>query len=93
MEQMTKDAFMKELGTATLGDITRALRNFPDATAVVLFRNQNFDSSRFGAQSVIVVGPSNTFKSPEDCKGKWLFDLPSQRQQPVAWCPRAEIEP
>jgi hypothetical protein len=52
----------------------------------VLFENQDFCSSRFGARTVVCVGPGCTYRTPEECEGKWLHDLPSQRQYAAAWC-------
>lgn len=67
------------------------LRQYPDAVALVRFENLAFDSSQYGRATVVVVGPSNTFKSVEGCAGKWLNDLPSQRQYPVAYVTRADF--
>lgn len=52
------------------------------ATHVVLFENVDMSSSRIGERTVVFVGPKNTYKTPEECEGKWLNDLPSQRQYP-----------
>lgn len=52
--------------------------------AIVIFENQNFDSSAFGARTAIKTGENCTYKSFKDCEGKWLYDLPSQRQYPIA---------
>ena len=49
-------------------------------TAVVMFRNNDFCSSSFGAFSCIAVGPGKTYRAVEDCEGRWLNDAPSQRQ-------------
>jgi len=56
------------------------------ATHLVLFENQDFCSSQFGAKSVVCVGPECTYKTPQDCEGKWLHDLPSQRQYATTFC-------
>lgn len=50
------------------------------ATHVVLFQNVAFDSSHFGEQSVLFVGPGCDNKTPQDLDGRWLNDLPSMRQ-------------
>jgi hypothetical protein len=68
--------------------VEEALRRKPDAIGVVLFENQTMDSSSRGAMTAMVIGPTNTYKSAEDCEGKHLNDLPSQRQYPVAWVSR-----
>ncbi len=58
-------------------------------TDLVVFENQMFDSSLVGQQTAVSVGPGCLLKSKEDCEGKWLNDLPSQRQYPVAFIPRS----
>ena len=52
----------------------------PKTVGVVLFRNQDMWASKCGASSCVVVGPDKTYKTIEGCEGKWLNDLPSQRQ-------------
>jgi hypothetical protein len=71
--------------------IRNGLRDHPRAVGVVYFENRQFDSSEFGAGSVIFVGADNTFKSVEDCEGKWINDLPSRRKYPQFWCSREDI--
>jgi hypothetical protein len=89
MRKLSKQAFIEEGNIDMPIAIAHAAAQYDvgQVTAVVLFRNQNFDSSSFGNTSMLLVGPGCTFKSPKDCEGKWLNDLPSQRQQPIAWCP------
>lgn len=71
-----------------------AIREF-QPTHLVLFQCQQMDSSCFGSSTIIPIGPNNTYKTMEDVKGKWLHDLPSQRQYPVAFyhveCPRNKL--
>lgn len=55
---------------------------------LVVFENQAFDSSQFGARSALPYGPEASNKRLEDLEGKWLNDLPSQRQYAVAYCTR-----
>ena len=59
--------------------------NHPTATHAVLFVNQDFGSSMFGAWTVVPVGPNNTYHTVDDLASGHLFDLPSQRQYPVAF--------
>ena len=70
-----------------------ALKRKPDATGVVLFENLMMDSSSRGAMTAMIIGPTNTYKSAEDCEGKFLNEMPSQRQHPVAWVERKEFLP
>lgn len=93
MKQLkTVEEYLKESGAESLEPIRGALKHYQDGTAVVIFRNQMMDSSAFGDSSSVVVGPSNTFKSVEECEGKWLKDLPSQRQHAYAWISREVLE-
>lgn len=55
------------------------------AVAVVCFENPTMDSSAFGSRTALCVGPGCTYKTPEEVDGKWLNDLPSQRQYPTAF--------
>ena len=52
----------------------------PGVVGVVLFRNQDMSSSMCCASACMVVGEGKTYKTVEECEGKWLNDLPSQRQ-------------
>jgi hypothetical protein len=58
---------------------------FPTAQYAVVFLNMDFNSSQFGAWTVLPVGPDQTVKTLEECSRIWLNDLPSQRQYPVAY--------
>lgn len=57
----------------------------PTATHAIVFVNQDFCSSNFGAWSVVAVGPDCSIKTPEEIETLHLNDLPSQRQYPVAY--------
>ncbi len=56
-----------------------------DVTHLVKFQNQMLDSSSLGESSFVIIGPGCTFKNLDAVNGKWLKDLPSQRQYPVAF--------
>ena len=84
----TLDELLADFDADSKRQIDEKVKEY-EATHVVLFENQQLDSGQCGEQSAMPVGPNNTFKSVEDCKGKWLNDLPSQRQYPVAYAPVA----
>lgn len=63
-----------------------SLRRYPDAIAMVEFENMDMCSSHLGDRSAMLVGPSNTYKSVNECDGRWLNDLPSQRKYANRWC-------
>ena len=67
-------------------DSVRRAAHSTGAIALVLFVNEQMDSSHCGESQTLCVGPTCTYKSPEECEGKWLKDLPSQRQYAVAFC-------
>jgi len=60
----------------------------PGTVGLVVFENMVFDSSAFGARSCLPVGEPWTYKTIKECEGKWLNDLPSQRQYPTHACER-----
>lgn len=91
MKEVTKEEFLSLFDPTISWKIIEAIKRYPDAVAVVRFVNMDMSSSSLGQSSALVVGPSNTFKSIEDCKGKWLNDLPSQRQYPDEYCLRDEL--
>jgi hypothetical protein len=53
---------------------------------LVLFRNEQLDSSEVGRMTLCLVGPGCTYKSIAELEGKHLNDLPSQRQYPLFYC-------
>lgn len=68
----------------------RRLLDLPGTAALVLFENGCFDSSSFGARTVVAVGPQRAIHNLEECEGRWLNDLPSQRQYPKLAYVKAE---
>lgn len=91
MKQLTAKEFLSLFDPSVHDQIKAAAKRYPNATAVVCFENLDMCSSELGHRSALVVGPDNTFTSVEDCRGKHLNDLPSQRQYPVSWCPTGEL--
>jgi hypothetical protein len=81
LKELKRDEFMAQFDESIHEAIDATAKRM-EATHVVCFENVAFDSSRFGDRSALCVGPNNTYKSPDDCEGKWLNDLPSQRQYP-----------
>ena len=78
-------------GTAycTAGLVCRTVKQIRDwldesgTEAVVLFRNQQMDSSAYGRQSCMVVGQDHTYGLAAECEGRWIGDTPSVRQHAV----------
>jgi hypothetical protein len=79
--------FDKEIHQA----IIDAANRYKDCEGAVMFQNVDMCSSELGRMQCLIVGPSNTFTGVDFCDGKWLNDLPSQRQYPQNWCDGAEL--
>lgn len=68
----------------------RALLAREGTVALVLYENQQLDSSAFGDSTAVAVGPGRTYKTVEEAAAGHLNDLPSQRQYPVAYVARED---
>lgn len=90
MEQITADKLLGMFDGET-HDAIRKLAKTSTAEALVVFENLDMCSSSLGERSVLIVGPNQTFKSVDFCKGKHLKDLPSQRQYPRFWADVADF--
>lgn len=84
MEQLTLGKFVEKFDKRVRGAV-RELAQKKGVSHLVLFENQDFTSSQFGARTALAVGPSRTYQTLESVEGQWLNDLPSQRQYPVAY--------
>jgi hypothetical protein len=91
VRKVSREEFLAMFDPRVYDTLRSTLERYPDAEALVCFENLAFDSSAFGDRSAVVVGPSNTFRSVADCVGKWLNDLPSQRQYASAWVSREDF--
>lgn len=86
MKQLTLEELNKQFEHDTdilakvLNQLTRS-----DVIGLVLFRNEQMDSSYYDDVASIIFGENCTYKSLKDVEGKHLYDLPSQRQYPFAF--------
>jgi hypothetical protein len=85
MKQLTLDELVGMVDKGSLPRLNDARSLYGYAEAVVVFENQMLDSSRARERSFVLVGPSNTFPSVTACHGRWLNDLPSQRQHAITF--------
>lgn len=85
MKELSKQELLSLMDRDVHDLIEKNIKKY-QATHLVLFENQQMDSSAFGARTVMCVGKNNTYKTVEECEGKWLKDLPSQRQYAVSFC-------
>ena len=58
---------------------------------LVLFENQQFDSSEFGKRSILSVGPTCTYKTLEEVAKGHLGNVPSRFQYPVSYVEKERI--
>ena len=84
MTKLTKAEFYEKFDPDVHDQLDAQLAK-PGVTGLALFENVDFCSSAFGARTACIVGPACTFKTAADCEGKWLNDLPSQRQYAQAY--------
>ena len=83
-----KEITWKELLSLFDPIVHDALTNPPasiGATHMVVFENLQLDSSHIGERTGVFVGTNCDFKTLAQVNGRWLKDLPSQRQYPVAF--------
>lgn len=90
MKQVTAEEFLKLFNKEVYNQIAESLANF-QSDNVVCFENHDFSSSRFGDRSALGVGKNNTYKNIKECEGRWLNDLPSQRQYPTCYADAKEV--
>jgi DNA polymerase III epsilon subunit-like protein len=79
MKEITFDELLEEFDESVHEAICRSIGK-NDATHIVVAENVQLDSSLLGARTAMAVGPTCTDKTVEECEGRWLNDLPSQRQ-------------
>ena len=79
MKEMTKEELFALFDQSVHGLLKAALKR-PDTEGLLVFENQQMDSSSFGRRSAVRFGPNCTYINPSSAEGKWLYGLPSQRQ-------------
>lgn len=79
MKEVTWDEFFELFDPEVHDAIRDSLRRF-GSEYVVCFECLDMCSSHLGERTAMGVGPKNTYKTLEEVDGKWLHDLPSQRQ-------------
>ena len=78
MEEVTIEEIIMNFDKEDIEYLKQQVKEL-NGTHIVLAENKNMSSSRFGQKSAIIVGGKASYKI-NDCNGKWLNDLPSQRQ-------------
>lgn len=82
MKQLTLPELL-ELFDPEVHQQLKSLASRPGASLVV-YENHNLSSSRLGDRTALLVGPGCTYGSVTEAP-PWLGDLPSERQQPIAF--------
>lgn len=72
--------------------IAQLQRQAANAAYLVWCENLQMDSHAFGRSSVLAVGPGKTYATLEALEGKWLNDLPSERQYPTEYVDTSAVE-
>ena len=86
MNPISFEALLERFEPAVHDDLRRIAAT-PGTEYIVLYENRALDSPHCGLRSAIAVGPGRTVASLEEAYSRWLHDLPSQRQHPIAHCP------
>jgi len=77
---ITYEELTKKYGWADVDILRTPLTSLRTTDRLLLYQNKNFDSSAFGALSLVIVGPGRTI-TMESAPPEWIKDVPSQRQQ------------
>lgn len=84
LKELTREAFFALFSVEVHPQLEAQLVR-PGVEALVVFECQQMDSSSFGSRTALIVGAPFTYKSVEATEGRWLNDLPSQRQYPTSF--------
>ena len=87
VKKLTPDKFF-ELFDEEVHEALRA--NMKKAPYMVVYRNQQMDSSRFGDTTACIAGPGCTFNSLEAAVKGRLGNLPSNFQYPIGYMETTE---
>ena len=73
--------------------LKKLLGQVPTATSLALFQNLMMDATEFGTTTSVLIGPDNTYKTPDDLEGACLnTETGARRQYPIGWVNREEVE-
>lgn len=81
MKELTWQELL-DLFDDTVHDALQKLRDSDGVDGLVVFENVNLSSSAIGKRTALAYGPDCTYHELDDVEGKYLNDLPSQRQEP-----------
>lgn len=86
LTKLDRRALMELADPEIHGALTSILQR-EDVDGVVVFRNQQMDSSAFGHVTFMIYGPHCTYSAPPE-PNTFVNDLPSQREYAVAYFPK-----
>jgi hypothetical protein len=84
LEKITRDELFA-MFDKSVQDKLNALLAKQGVDGLVVFENEIFVSSDFGARTAVAVGSGCTYKTIAECEGGYLNEPPSQRQYPFAY--------
>ena len=89
MKRISAQEFLEIFNPSVHAKIAARLRE-DKSVAVVCFQTADLSASRV-LSSALGVGPNNTFHTVADTEGRYIGDLPSQRQYAESWADAAEV--
>jgi hypothetical protein len=92
MKKVTMDEFLT-LFDETVHETIKQRFSIQNVTGIVCFETQALELIAAGRarRTAVIVGPTCTFKSVDDCQGKWLGDLPSERLYPSVYVEKGTV--
>lgn len=84
MKHISRTELLDMMDQSTHGAIEAVIKRY-EPEYLVIYENQQMDSSAFGHRQLLTVGPNNTRKTLDDAKHH-LGDPPSQRMYPTHYC-------
>jgi hypothetical protein len=82
----TLDSILERMDPSTHHAIREAI-HVNQATAIVLYRNNDMCSSHLGESTVVCIGGLCSSQSLDSINGLHLGDVPSRFQWPIEWAP------
>lgn len=83
------EAEMMEMFNESVHERLRALHAREGVEGLMVYECLDMSSSRLGARSALAYGPACSARSAQEAADRHLGDLPSERQYPIGYWPRA----
>jgi len=89
MKKINKEQLLELFDPSVHGKIEELLAK-SDVNGAIVFENHDMCSSNLGARTAVIYGDNQTYKTAEQAHGKWINDLPSQRQYADSYYEKAK---